>query len=156
MEQTMETTAWNMVSEVELIYRSKVKASSRPQIKTVGDAYELLLKTWDKDKIEFIEQFKVVFLNRAKRVLGIYEVSTGGVSGTVADPKLIFMAALKMNATHLIVCHNHPSGNLEPSNADRLLTDKIKEAGKFLDMPVIDHVIVTLEGYYSFADEGLL
>ena len=95
-------------------------------------------------------------MNRAHRVLGIYELSSGGISGTVADPKLVFMAALKANACCLIISHNHPSGNLKPSQADEALTRKISEAGKLLDIQVIDHVIVTSEGYYSFADEGLL
>jgi len=116
----------------------------------------LLLKTWDPNKVEFVEQFKVILMNRANRVLGIYELSTGGVSGTVADIKLVFMAALKSNACSLIISHNHPSGNLKPSRADEDLTNKIKAAGKLLDIQVLDHVIVTTEGYFSFADEGLL
>lgn len=86
-----------------------------------------------------------------------YELSTGGVSGTVADPKLVFVAALKVNASNIILCHNHPSGNLKPSKADEQLTLKLKEAGKNLNLPVIDHIIITADsGYYSFADEGLL
>ncbi|MEO6134693.1 MAG: JAB domain-containing protein, partial [Ginsengibacter sp.] len=87
---------------------------------------------------------------------GIYELSSGGISGTVADPKLVFMAALKSNACCLILSHNHPSGNLKPSHADEALTRKIAEAGKLFDIQVIDHVIVTSEGYFSFADEGLM
>jgi DNA repair protein RadC len=98
----------------------------------------------------------VILLNRAHRVLGIYELSTGGVTGTIADPKLVFTAALKANACSLVLSHNHPSGNLRPSKADEELTMKIKEAGKFLDIQVLDHLIVTSEGYFSFADEGLL
>ena len=88
--------------------------------------------------------------------MGIYEASTGGVSGTVADAKLIFIAALKTNASGIILSHNHPSGNLKPSKADEALTCKLKEAGKFLDIIVMDHIIVTSEGYFSFSDEGLL
>lgn len=156
MEKMMGLTALNTVAEVELIYRSKVKASARPQIKKAEDAYNLLLQNWDDNRIEFIEQFKVILLNRNNKVLGIYEASTGGVSGTVADAKLIFIAALKTNASGIILSHNHPSGNLKPSKADEALTLKLKEAGRFLDIPVIDHIIVTTEGYFSFADEGLL
>lgn len=89
-------------------------------------------------------------------MLGIYEVSSGGITGTVADPKLIFVAALKASACGIIISHNHPSGNLKPSRPDEDLTAKIKQAGKFLDIQVLDHVIVTSEGYYSFADEGVL
>ena len=156
MENVMNVSVLNMVTEVELVYKSKVKPSERPQLKTSKDSYQLLLKTWDPNKVEFVEQFKVILMNRANRVLGIYELSTGGVSGTVADIKLVFMAALKSNACSLIISHNHPSGNLKPSRADEDLTNKIKAAGKLLDIQVLDHVIVTTEGYFSFADEGLL
>ncbi len=84
------------------------------------------------------------------------EVSTGGISGTVADPKLIFVAALKAGASGMIVSHNHPSGNLTPSQADMELTRKLKEGGKLLEIQLLDHIIMTSESYYSFADEGLL
>jgi len=156
MEQIIKPEVLNHVAEVELIYKSKVKASERPKITKSGDAYELFIKYWDENKLEFVEQFKVMLLNRANRVLGICELSTGGISGTVADPKLIFMAALKSNASFIVIAHNHPSGNLKPSMADEKLTDKIKEAGKFLDLPLLDHLIITDEGFFSFADEGLL
>ncbi len=109
-----------------------------------------MLQTWDANKIEFVEQFKVVLMNRANRVLGIYELSNGGVSGRVADPKLVSMAALKANACCLILSHNHPSGNLKPWHADEALTRKISEAGKFLDITGLNHVIVTSEGYYQY------
>ena len=156
MEQQMSLSALNMVSEVELVYKNKVKPSERPLVKSGKECYQLLLQTWDENKIEFVEQFKVVLMNRAQRVLGIYELSTGGVTGTVADPKLVFTAALKANACNIILTHNHPSGNLKPSRADEELTKKIATGGMYLDIKVIDHIIVTSEGYYSFADEGLL
>ncbi|MBP9924546.1 MAG: JAB domain-containing protein [Cyclobacteriaceae bacterium] len=133
-----------------------VKPSQLPQVKTSRDAFDILLHSWDKDKIEFVEQFKVMILNRAQKVLGICEISQGGSSGTVADPKIIFALALKANASGIIVSHNHPSGNLRPSQADIDLTKKLKEGGKFLELQLLDHVIVTSEGYYSFADEGLV
>jgi len=156
MESVMALTTFGTVAEVELIYKSKVKASERPQIKKSSDAYHILLQHWDKNKLEFIEQFKVILLNRNNKVLGIYETSTGGVSGTVADAKLIFTAALKTNASAIILSHNHPSGNLKPSKADIGLTQKLKAAGKYLDIDILDHIIVTVEGHYSFADEGVL
>jgi DNA repair protein RadC len=156
METLMNQPTWNQVSEIDLIYRSKVKASERPQIKTSKDAADLLRHLWSEDKIDFVEQFKVLFLNRANKVLGIFEVSTGGITGTVADPRLIFVAALKMNCTGILLCHNHPSGNLSPSKPDEDLTLKIKQAGVFLDIKLLDHIIVTSESYYSFADEGLI
>src|SRR5690606_5724299 len=144
------------VAEIQLSYKSKVKASLRPKINSSKDAYSILLDSWDEDKLEFVEQFKVILLSRANRVLGIYEVSTGGVSGTVADPKLVFAAAIKSNASGILISHNHPSGNLKPSEADLALTRKLIDGGKFLEIPVLDHIIVTSEGYYSFADEGVL
>lgn len=100
------------------------------------------------------ESFIVVYLNKANRVLATEVVSTGGVTGTIADPKIIFKRALELQASHLILSHNHPSGNLRPSEADRKLTDKIKHAAKLIDMEVIDHIIVSDQGYYSFADSG--
>jgi DNA repair protein RadC len=144
------------VAEVELIYRSKVKASERPKISQSADAYVLFLQHWDDNKLELQEQFKVMFLNKAHRVLGICEISTGGISGTVADPKLIFSAALKANCSYILLAHNHPSGNLSPSRQDEELTRKLKQAGQFLDLPVLDHLIITNEGFLSFADQGLL
>jgi len=156
MENVMTQRAWQNVVEVELIYKSKVKASERPKITSSKDAAELLMGLWNENKIDFVEQFKVLLLNRANRVLGIVDISSGGVTGTVADPKLIFVAALTANAVGIIISHNHPGSNLKPSRADEELTQKIKNAGKFLDISLLDHVIVTSEGYYSFADEGLL
>jgi len=97
-----------------------------------------------------------MLLNRAGRVLGIIEVSSGGLSGTVADPKVVFSAALKGNASSIILAHNHPSGNLRPSQADLDLTKKIQRGGQLLDITVSDHLIITSEGFYSFTDEGLM
>ncbi|MES2331351.1 MAG: JAB domain-containing protein [Bacteroidota bacterium] len=156
MEKELLLNEWNMVSEIELVYKSKVKPSQRPQLKSVAAVAEFLQKSWDENRIELVEQFKVILMNRNHRVLGIYEASTGGVSGTIADPKLIFIAALKLNASTLIISHNHPSGNFDPSGADKKLTQKIKEGADLLDMKLLDHIIMTTEGYYSFADEGLL
>jgi DNA repair protein RadC len=154
--ETRMNASWYNVAEVELIYKSKVKASERPQITSSKEAYQVLMQLWDENKIEFVEQFKVLFLNKANKVLGVYDVSTGGISGTVADPRIIFVAALKSNCAGIIVSHNHPSGNLKPSRQDEELTQKIKNAGQLLDIKLFDHVIVTNETYFSFADEGLL
>jgi DNA repair protein RadC len=156
MEQLLNLAALSAVAEVELIYKSKVKPSERPLVNSSSKCYQLLLQTWDENKIDFVEQFKVLLLNRCNRVLAIYELSTGGITGTVADVRLVMTAALKANAVAIILSHNHPSGNLKPSRADLELTAKIKEAGKYLDIQVLDHVIITSEGYYSFADEGVL
>ncbi len=155
MENTNQNKLYQ-VAEIQLTYKSNVKPSLRPKINTSRDAYNILLENWDDSKIEFIEQFKVILLNRANKVLGIVEISTGGVRGTVADPKVILGAALKAAASGFIMAHNHPSGNLTPSQTDTDLTRKLKEGGGFLEIQLLDHVIVTTEGYYSFADEGLV
>jgi len=156
METVMIQNEYFYVTEVELIYQSKVKPSTRPRISTSKDAFDVLLQTWDKSIIELQEQFKVMLLNRNNKVLAIYESSTGGLTGTVADPKLVFAAALKAAALNIILAHNHPSGSIEPSNADKELTSKIVCAGKFLDIKVLDHIILTTDAYFSFADDGLL
>src|SRR5690554_7414209 len=109
----METTIKNRqfeVAEIQRSYKTKVKPSQRPSISSSKDAFAILLQSWDDEKLEFVEQFKILLLNRANRVLGIYEASTGGVSGTVADPKLIFAAAIKSGSSSVILAHNHPSG----------------------------------------------
>jgi DNA repair protein RadC len=154
MESTNENK-WE-VAEIQLSYKSHIKPSERPKISTSRDAFEVLKKSWDDSKIELVEQFKILLTNRANKVLGILEVSTGGIAGTVADPKIIFVAALKGGATGIILSHNHPSGNLNPSQADIDLTKKIKEGGRFLEIQLLDHIIMTSESYYSFADEGLI
>ena len=130
MESKLKQPGWNKVAEVELIYQSRIKASEPPQICSLRGAYQILIRSGDENKIEFVEQFKILFLNKANKVLGIYEVSTGGISGTVADPKVIFVAALKANASSLVISHSHPSGNLKPSKQDEELTQKIKQAGQ--------------------------
>lgn len=154
----MESTNKNHfnVAEIQLSYKSHVKPSERVKITCSRDAYNVLLQTWDDNKLEFVEQFKVMLLNRANKVLGVFEVSTGSTTATVADPKIIFAAAIKANASGIIIAHNHPSGNLSPSQQDIDLTRKVKDGGKILEVQLLDHVIITTESYYSFADEGIL
>ena len=156
MEKKSIVEAVANVAEVELVYRSKVKPSERPQITSSLDAYNIIKLLWEEEKIDLVEQFKVLFLNRANKVLCLYNLSSGGITGTVADQRLIYSAALKVNAVSLILSHNHPSGSLKPSDADRELTLKIKNAGSYFDMKVFDHLIITSETYFSFNDEGLL
>jgi DNA repair protein RadC len=156
MEKKMLEERLSQVAEVELVYKSKVKPSERPHISSSQDAYNVIKLLWEEDKIDLMEQFKVLFMNRANRVLCLYNLSSGGITGTVADPRLIYAAALRINAVSLILCHNHPSGNLKPSIADMELTTKIKLAGTYFDIRVFDHLIITSETYFSFGDEGLL
>ncbi|MEI6949641.1 JAB domain-containing protein [Paraflavisolibacter sp. H34] len=144
------------VSEIELVYTSKVKASQRPQIATSSDAYDLFVQHWEEGKMDLVEHLKVLFLNCANKVLAIFQVSTGGFNSTLADVRIIFTAALKIRSQAMILCHNHPSGNTKPSRQDEELTRKLKEGGKLLDIKILDHLIISSEGYFSFADEGLL
>jgi DNA repair protein RadC len=102
------------------------------------------------------EQFWIILLNRRNAVMKKFQVSSGGVSGTVADPKMIYKTALEYLASSVILVHNHPSGNLKPSQSDIALTQKLKNAGAFLDLPILDHIIFTDNGYFSFADQSML
>ncbi len=146
----------SVVAEIKLSYHPAVKPSKCPKVSTSEEVHELFKANWDEDRLQLQEQFKVMLLSRANRVLGIVEISSGGMAGTVADPKLIFAVALKSGAFSIIIAHNHPSCQLRPSQADIALTNKIIQAGLFLDMPVLDHIILTAEGYLSFTDEGLM
>lgn len=143
-------------AEIQLSYKSQVKPSQRPKVGSSRDAYEVFKANWDESQVEFVEQFKVLLLNRAHRVLGIYEVSSGSPVGTVVDPKMVFCAAIKANACSIIVAHNHPSGNLSASQSDLDLTRKLRDGAKLLEIQLLDHVIITSEKYYSFADDGIL
>lgn len=130
--------------ESDVIKKAKVSSSA--------DAYEAI-RPYLMDLQH--EQFWVLLLNRANEVIRPQQISIGGVSGTVADPKMIFKAAIEHLASAIILVHNHPSGNLTPSQADKDLTKKVKEAGRTLDIPVLDHLIFSDNGYFSFADEGI-
>lgn len=144
------------VAEIKLSYSAKVKASQRPKVDSSRQVYEVFAQAWDINLIEFTEEFKVMLLSRANRVLGIVTISSGGTAGTVVDVKLVYAAAIKANASSIILAHNHPSGNLMPSEQDKRLTQRIKQAGTIMDIPVLDNVIMTTDGYYSFADYGEL
>lgn len=140
--------------EIELkLKRGEVK---KMQIKTSKDAHEAFKFFYDQDTVELTETFLAIFLNRANNTVGWLKVSQGGITGTVVDLRLILATALKMAATGVILSHNHPSGQLFPSDADIQLTKKIKEAGVIMDIPILDHIIYTEEKYYSFADEGIM
>lgn len=144
----------NTISEIRISYTSGHQ--KKISISNSEESFKLLLSSWSKDLIELQEEFKVLLLNRNNKVLGIYNCSKGGVSGTIVDAKLVFVVAIKCSASSIIVAHNHPSGNLNPSQADIRLTKKLKEAGDFLDIKVLDHLIISKEGFYSFADEGCM
>ena len=152
----MKNPQFWQVSEVQVTYRSHLKGADLPQINSSRDAENIFRQNWSDD-IEFLEEFVVLFLNRANRVKGLFRASRGGTCGTVVDAKIVFAAAIKAMAAGIIVAHNHPSGSLIPSQADINLTKKLRTAGEALEMPVLDHIILApYNGYYSFADEGAL
>lgn len=144
------------VTEIKLIYETKVKAKDRPQVTNSQDAYEILRANWS-EQIGYIEEFYILLLDRSNRVMGHYLVSQGSMTGTIVDPKVVFTAAFKTRCNAIILAHNHPTSSLRPSQADRALTEKLQKAGELLEMPILDHLILSPEGgFYSFADEGLL
>lgn len=149
-----EAKAIAIISALELGRRRKlVKVEQRKQIRASQDVYDHI-----KPKLldQPIEQFWILCLNRNNKIIKSRLISQGGVSGTVADPKVIFKIALEDLASGIILIHNHPSGNLKPSQADIKLTDKMVSSGKLLEIPVLDHLIFTNEAYFSFADDGLI
>ena len=149
-----EAKAISIVAALELGRRRKESPpAKRIKITSSQDAYDAIKpELWDQPH----EEFWLLMLNRANQIIRKERSSAGGVAGTVTDPKIIFKAALQHLASSLILIHNHPSGNLKPSEADLKITKKLKEAGSMLDIPVLDHLIFTDHGYYSFADEGIL
>ena len=142
------------VGEVELSYKPKFK--SLHKVASSEDAYKYLLSTYKKGTICYKEYFKVLFLNQASQVLGYTLISEGGITDTTVDVRVILQTALLTNSVAIILAHNHPSGNLKPSRQDMDITRQVKEAAKLMRITVIDHLILTDAGYYSFADEGQL
>ena len=151
---TQELIPCSTLSEIEITYRPKLKASELTKIITSQEAYECLKPIFPS--LDYREYFYILCLNRNNKVLGYCQISMGGLSGTVIDVRIIMQVALKSNSSCLILAHNHPSGNLTPSDADIEITRKIRDAGKCLDIPVLDHLILSSESYYSFADEGMM
>ena len=144
-------------AEVQLRYKSRIPKSKRVQIKTSIEAFRILWSYWNKDTIEHHEEFKALLLNNKNEVLGIAEISSGGITSTLIDARIVFQYALKAHATGLILCHNHPSSNRIPSESDAEITHKLIEAGKVLNIQVFDHLVICPDmSYYSLGDEGRL
>ena len=149
-----EAKAISIVAAVELGRRRKeTEGLRREKVTTSKDVFDLM-KSIMLDLPH--EEFWLLILNRANCVIKRELISRGGVSGTVVDTKIIFKSAVEHYASSIIVCHNHPSGNLKPSDADVRITKNIREAGRIMEIPLVDHIIITDGGYYSFADEGVL
>lgn len=148
-----EAKAVGIVAALELGIRRTVSEKKKTLITRSSDIAQFLQARFAFNKQEV---FVIVLLNRANKITHTEIISEGGITGTVADPRVILKKALEHNATSLILCHNHPSGNTKPSKADELLTQKIKQAAALIDVALIDHIIVSNEGWFSFADEGML
>lgn len=144
MENGKRNQKWTKVAEIELVYKSRQKASERPVIYSPGDAYEILMDNWNLDLIELQEQFKILLLNKGSKVLGIVNLSTGGKSGTLVDSGLVLVAAIKSASSSIILAHNHPSGRLVPSKEDVAITQKIKAALGYHDIVLADQFPVVL------------
>ena len=143
------------VCDVKLTYKTKVKSSERPVIVLAEDVYRLLIDyVYDKEIIQYKECLKLILLNKAGKLLGVAHISEGGIDETSADIRIIMQAAILGNASSIILTHNHPSGNLKPSTVDNLLTERVKNAAKLFNITLLDHIIVTDSGYYSYLDEG--
>ena len=145
----------SQVSEIEISYNPVIKPSEMVKVSCSKDAEKIFRSIWG-NSLNYKESFYALYLNRANKVLGYLLISLGGISGTVVDVRCIYQAALKASCSGLILAHNHPSGNSEPSDSDIIITRKLKEAGALLDIRLLDHLILLPEGYTSLADEGLL
>lgn len=146
---------FNNVAEIEVVYKPAI--SDKPIISSSLDAYNVLVKFFPIETLSLQERFVALYLNRSNRVIGVYPMSVGGITGTVVDVRLLLSVALKTAATGIILAHNHPSGNLKPSEADKELTNKIKKASEYMDIKLLDHLIIAPEGrYLSFTEEGHL
>lgn len=139
----------NLISEIELKYSPMNKKENRVKITSPEDAYKAFLDSWNMDTIELYEEFKIMLLNRANEVIGICTLSSGGMTGTVVDVRLLFAVVLKSCASAVILAHNHPSGNLKPSEADKQLHEKIKKIASYLDIQVLDNLVVTRNSFVS-------
>ena len=145
------------VNEVSLHYKLKHDTTHYPIIKKSNDAAEILFGSWDKYTIGLEEQLKVLYLNRRNQVIGLYTAGIGGVTGTVVCNKKILACGLKIVASGMIIAHNHPSGNKQLSEQDKIITRSLKECGRIMDIKLLDHIIILPNGnFVSFADEGEL
>lgn len=146
----------NTISEIQIKYQPMKLDNGNIKIKSSDDAYKVFLKQWNLDIIELQEEFKVMLLNNSNEVLGIYEMTKGGMTTTLVDIKLLFSVVLKSCANAIITCHNHPSGKLIPSKSDKVISQKIKKVAMFLDINYLDNLLISKYGKFSFKDEDVL
>jgi DNA repair protein RadC len=145
-----------VLSEIELRYNPKVPAIKKPKIKCSGDAHKQFLELLDQTQFNIKEEAAVLFLNRSKRVIGGYKLSSGGITGTVVDIRIILGMVLKCLASGFIIAHTHPSGELRPSKQDLDLTIRLMEESKLMDVQLLDHLVITENAYLSMAEDELM
>jgi DNA repair protein RadC len=142
------------MAEIKVSYRSKIDLAKQPRILSPGDAEKIFRKVWDGSKLELREDVVILALSAAKRLIGWIRIFSGGLDRAVVDAKLIFQVGLNANAVAVIVAHNHPSGELEPSRHDLALTKKLVQGGRVLDIEVDDHCILTRKGFHSIREHN--
>jgi len=143
------------IKEIEISYSYGIAKAERNTVTSSADARNIFYSLIEKT-IEYKEYFLLLVLNNANEILGIKKISDGGITSTIVDVRLIFQTVLKAHGVAFIICHNHPSGKLQPSEADKTITQKIKKGANFLDLKLLDHLIITKESYLSFADDNIL
>jgi DNA repair protein RadC len=141
--------------KIKVSFDKTVKKSELFKITSSRSAYDLFLKVFNADTFHWNEEFLMLCLNNSNKVVGFYKISSGGLTGTIVDVRMVFTTALNCLATSIIIAHNHPSGTLQPSEADKAITKKLKSAGELMDIKILDHLIITDENYFSFVDEGI-
>jgi len=146
----------DMLAEIQLTYKNKINKKDRIKIKSEKDAIQVLRNIYDKNTIDYIETATVLLLNNANEVLGWCQISTGGTNATIVDSKVIFQLCLNSNAASFILCHNHPSGNINPSENDIDITKKLKSGAKILDIAFHDHIIISSSSHNSLSKMGYL
>src|SRR3954471_11097414 len=144
------------MSEIKAVYRSKTRTKERKQIRGAENAVEYLREIWNKGTLELTEDFVMVCLNNSHQAIGWVKVSSGGFDATNVDPRVVFSLALQVGASALFFAHNHPSGLVEPSPQDKSVTARLAAAGSLLNIQVLDHIILSRESAYSFAEHGLM
>lgn len=146
----------SVVAEIQISYKPAI--SDKPIIKTALDAYTIMRKYFNPDTIAYKEQLVIMYLNSQGRVIGVYGLSEGGTKYAIADIKIVFAIALNTASSSFIIAHNHPSGNLKPSQADIDLTDRLRDAAKLMDMKLLDHLIIppSENNFYSFSNEMVM
>ena len=142
------------VAEIQVSYKPNKQFDFK--IEDSRQSFNLVMQKWEKDIIEMQEEVKILLLNRNNKVLGVYDLAKGGITSCVVDVRIILAVALKAMATGIILIHNHPSGNLKPSNDDKKITELLNSSCEIMGITLVDHLIITKDDYFSFADEGIL